>query len=51
VLTSHEANSFAVELLVAAELCAFLEAKSVGHVEPPAAEDDGDQADEGQQHR
>lgn len=33
VLTSHEVNAFAIELLVAAELCAYLEARSVGHVE------------------
>ena len=33
VLTSHEVSAFAVELMVAAELCAYLEARSVGHVE------------------
>ena len=33
VMTSQEMNAFAMELLVAAELCAFLEAKSVGHEE------------------
>lgn len=33
VMTSHEVNAFAMELLVAAELCAFLEARSVGHDE------------------
>lgn len=40
VLTSHEVNAFAMELLVAAELCAFLEARSVGHVEDELASDD-----------
>lgn len=33
VMTSSDVNAFAMELLVAAELCAFLEAKSVGHEE------------------
>jgi len=33
VLTSFELQHLASELSVAAELCAFLEAKSVGHVE------------------
>ncbi|MDQ1206461.1 hypothetical protein [Microbacterium sp. SORGH_AS_0862] len=33
VLTSFELQHLAAELSVAAELCAFLEAKSVGHVE------------------
>lgn len=37
VLSSPEVSAFAVELLVAAELCAFLEAKSVGHVEDEPA--------------
>jgi hypothetical protein len=39
VLTSHEVNAFAMELLVAAELCSYLEARSVGHVEPDDARD------------
>lgn len=34
VLTSHQLSSLAAELQVAAELCAFLEAKSLGHAEP-----------------
>lgn len=33
VLDHHRLNALAVELLVAAELCAYLEAKSVGHTE------------------
>ncbi|TGO04920.1 hypothetical protein [Serinibacter arcticus] len=40
VLTSHEVNAFAMELLVAAELCSYLEARSVGHVEDDLVSDD-----------
>ncbi|WP_405374328.1 MULTISPECIES: hypothetical protein [unclassified Microbacterium] len=38
VLNSHQLSSLAVELAVAAELCAYLEARSVGHEEDPVAE-------------
>ncbi|WP_394280257.1 hypothetical protein [Microbacterium sp.] len=34
VLTSHQMQGLAVEFSVAAELCAYLEARSVGHEEP-----------------
>lgn len=34
ILTSHQLSALAAELQVAAELCAFLEAKSLGHMEP-----------------
>ncbi|RLK52154.1 hypothetical protein [Microbacterium telephonicum] len=37
ILNSHQLHGMAVELAVAAELCAFLEAKSVGHEEDPDA--------------
>ncbi|GMA31557.1 hypothetical protein [Litorihabitans aurantiacus] len=40
VLSHHEVNAFAMEMLVAAELCAFLEAKSVGHVEADDVDED-----------
>lgn len=33
ILSSHQLHGLAAELAVAAELCAFLEAKSVGHEE------------------
>ena len=33
VLDHHRLNALAMELLVAAELCAYLEARSVGHTE------------------
>ena len=36
ILSSHQLHGLSVELSVAAELCAFLEAKSVGHEEPLA---------------
>lgn len=38
ILNSHELHRMAVELAVAAELCAFLEARSIGHEEPPDAD-------------
>lgn len=34
VLSSHQLHALTAELAVAAELCSFLEAKSVGHDEP-----------------
>ncbi|WHE35726.1 hypothetical protein [Microbacterium sp. BDGP8] len=34
VLTSHELNALTHELQIAAELCAFLQEKSLGHFEP-----------------
>ncbi|KAA9085456.1 hypothetical protein [Microbacterium radiodurans] len=34
VLSSHELSSLASELQVAAELCAYLEKRSLGHFEP-----------------
>jgi hypothetical protein len=37
ILSSHQLQGLAVELSVAAELCAYLEARSVGHSEGPAA--------------
>jgi hypothetical protein len=33
ILSSHQLHAMAVELQVAAELCAFLEARSIGHEE------------------
>ncbi len=33
ILSSHQLHSLAAELAVAAELCAFLEARSIGHEE------------------
>jgi len=36
ILSSHQLHALAVELQVAAELCAFLEAKSTGFEEPDA---------------
>lgn len=33
VLNSHQLHALSVELAVAAELCAYLEARSVGHAE------------------
>jgi len=37
ILNSHQLHGMAVELAVAAELCAYLEARSVGHDEPDDA--------------
>ncbi len=34
ILNSHQLHGLAVELSVAAELCAYLQARSVGHIEP-----------------
>lgn len=38
ILSSHQLHGMAVELQVAAELCAFLEAKSFGHEESAPGE-------------
>ncbi|WEK13479.1 MAG: hypothetical protein P0Y48_13625 [Candidatus Microbacterium phytovorans] len=40
ILSSHQLHGMAVELQVAAELCAFLEAKSFGHEESDREESD-----------
>ncbi|SDG62739.1 hypothetical protein [Microbacterium sp. 77mftsu3.1] len=37
ILNSHQLHGMAAELAVAAELCAYLEARSVGHAEPDDA--------------
>lgn len=39
ILSSHQLHAMAVELQVAAELCAFLEARSIGHDEVPEQDD------------
>lgn len=36
VLDSHQLHALASELAVAAELCSFLEARSIGHEEQPS---------------
>ncbi|WP_313355056.1 hypothetical protein [Microbacterium sp.] len=38
ILNSHELHSLASELAVAAELCSYLEARSIGHDEPAGFE-------------
>lgn len=37
VLECHDLHALAAELLMTAQLCAFMEAKSIGHYEPETA--------------